>query len=254
MYRGANHWQVIVQAAVPGAWLAKHAVNANAPLTWRLQLFNAHRRLVKSTSREWPVKSATNASRARELLQFSQAIEVAPGEYSLTVKLESGQQDLWSASETQVSLPQNAKATLVVSDLIPVDFPLVSAPPFEAVLWIPDIPVMRGFFLYYEIYSSVPDTFVTLSARVVDDSGKVRLTDQFRLYVGENLRQDYLRVDADMLPPGRYSVILEAGLNGAETKRTINFIRGQVSQVTILNETLSAVWKFHPRQEKTWLY
>ena len=238
--RGDSLWHVDVYVAFPDAWIAARELQNRPALQLEIQLLDADRGVLQRKQQKVYLRPISDYL-SRFPIQTSNFFQVRAGRYHIRLILKNEQEIIWTSEKFALQLNPNGERPIRISDLVPVAYPRIGVPPFDAILWPTLNPMRDDFYLYYEIHSEVPDTFVTMNADLLDSSGRTVRHEQYRLYVGEYSRQDYLRVKIADIPEGEYTLILRAGESGVQ--KTFRFRVGHAYSVTQQIESARVAWE-----------
>lgn len=241
--QGSNLWRVDIYMAVPRNWVTRQGLSADEMLQWRIMLEADSPDKSQLVVEPFKISHMYGYALDTELLEFGKTLSLPAGKYRLQTRLERQGGVLYAWPEQSVELTNVADDGIQVSDFVPVKLPQVGPPPFETVLWMDGRPVDEDFYLFYEVSSAVPDTFITFVAQVVDEAETVILQDQYRLYVGDLPRRDFLRVQAEVLPDGNYALILRVGGNNGIIKKRIAFQVKRALTITQRSIGFGIAWK-----------
>ncbi len=240
--RGDSLWHVDVYVALPEAWIAAQQPNDRSALYLELDLLSEAGKPLQRKQQKVYLKSSLTGL-LRLPAQTSNFFQVGEGRYSIRAALKNEKNIIWTSEKIPLHLTRKRDQLIFLSDLVPVAYPRISVPPFDAILWPKLQPISDDFYLYYEIHSEVPDTFITMTADLIDANGRTIRHERYRLYVGEFSRQDYLRIQIQDIPEGDYTLILRAGESDSAVRKTFRFRVAHAYSVTELNPVSRIVWQ-----------
>lgn len=159
------------------------------------------------------------------LFELNTSFHLYPGDYRVRWRLTHDGGSSVSKGSTSVHLPKRRPRRVEMSDLVPVNLPYVTEPPFDKLFWVEKNPLAIHFLLYYEVFTANPDTVVEFRMVLKDARGGVVRTEHHSLYVFNGKRQDYLIVDLETLPVGGYTVELSTTGGGVDITRMYSFTK-----------------------------
>ncbi len=232
--------QLNIYVAVPLSWLHEMKLDSAETLEVEFTLFSESGELQKRRNQSLPIRIAGMVLPA-VLRESSTSFVLPPGKYELRVRLKNGKKIIWSSAQVSLQL-EKSHTPLDLSDLTPVPQPRFGLPPFASIAWPELANAGEDFYLYYEIKTTKPDTFITMFATLRDGNARVVHQEQYRIYLSDSTRNDFLRVKTEELVAGRYQLELRAGALDSPVRKTYSFEIQRPISATVGTGRTTTAW------------